>query len=219
MEYNQKITASLFLGLSICLTGCGISDEEANNKEINNAKPMGYYSNEHHERNNGGNARILDNEDNDGPLVEMMDHTLGEEGQTGASNVENVNDRRQTRAETKEEITNRGNRTNVTYDNQLAKTIDQKSASVKNIKDAHSLVYGNNVLLAVQMYDKREMDATKKRLEKKITPYAGDKNISIITDQGIFSGIEEINKKIREGKPNKTITNNIEDIFEQLNIR
>ncbi|PKG24418.1 YhcN/YlaJ family sporulation lipoprotein [Niallia nealsonii] len=215
MEYSQKITASLFLGLSICLTGCGISDEEANNKEVNNAKPMGYYSNEHHERNNGGNARILDNEDNDGPLVEMMDHTLGEEGQT----VRNVNNHKLTRAELNEEITNKEERTDAAYDNQLAKNIEKKSASVKNVKKAHSLVYGNNVVLAVQMYDKGEIDATKKRLEKKIKPYIDNKSISIVTDQGIFSGIEEINKKIREGKPNKTITNNIEDMFEQLNIR
>lgn len=219
MGYNKKRTAYLLLGLSVCLTGCGISDEEANNKEINNAKPMGYYSNEHHERNNGGNARILDNEDNDGPLVEMMDHTLGEEGQTDISTVQNVNNHRQKRASINEEMTNRGNRMDVAYDNQLAKNIDQKSASVKNIKDAHSLVYGNNVVLAVQMYDQSEIDATKKRLEKKIKPYVDNKSISIVTDQGIFSGIEDINKKIREGQSNKTITNDIEDIFEQLNIR
>jgi len=216
LGYSQKISAYLLLGLSVCLTGCGISDEEANNKEVNNAKPMGYYSNEHHEKNHGGNARILDEEDNDGPLVEMMDHALGEEGQADAFTAENVNNDKQIRQNRQEEILTKENKTTVAYDHPLARVIDEKAKSVKNVQDAHSLIYGDNVILAVQMYNKEKMAVTKKSLEKKLKPHIDNKKMSIVTDQGIFFGIEKINKQIREGKPNKTITNNIEDMFEQL---
>ncbi len=46
-----------------------------------NRSPVGYYSNENHE-NNGGNAVLLDGADNDGPVTEIMDHSLGAERNT-----------------------------------------------------------------------------------------------------------------------------------------
>ncbi|MCQ6273547.1 YhcN/YlaJ family sporulation lipoprotein [Bacillus sp. V3B] len=64
------------------LTGCGQDDETAfQDKRTENTMPMGYYSNEEHE-SNGGNAVLLDGSDNDGPAVEIMDHTWGVERET-----------------------------------------------------------------------------------------------------------------------------------------
>jgi len=44
-------------------------------------RPIGYYSNENHQNNYGNNLYV----DNDGPLTEMMDHTLGDEDQVSNS--------------------------------------------------------------------------------------------------------------------------------------
>lgn len=65
--------------LSIGLAGCGNDESAVQDRNTNRVQPFGYYSNENHQ--NGGNVQILD--DNDGPLIEIMDHSLGTEGTNG----------------------------------------------------------------------------------------------------------------------------------------
>ena len=71
-------------GLVIGLAGCNTNDETAlQDKRTERTMPIGYYSNENHEKSgNGGNAIILEGSDNDGPAVEIMDHTFGRESET-----------------------------------------------------------------------------------------------------------------------------------------
>jgi spore cortex protein len=75
LRLNKKyLVLPLSAVMALGLTGCGNNDEATiNDNDRNHAQPMGYYSNENHK----GNAEIL--EDNDGPVTEMMDHTLGTE--------------------------------------------------------------------------------------------------------------------------------------------
>ena len=76
--------SSIVVGLMIGLTGCNTNDETAlQDKRTERTTPIGYYSNENHEKSgNGGNAIILEGSDNDGPAVEIMDNTLGRESET-----------------------------------------------------------------------------------------------------------------------------------------
>ncbi len=52
-------------------------DETAKDGRTDATLSIGYYSNEKHE-NKGGNAVLLDGADNDGPVTEIMDHSLGQ---------------------------------------------------------------------------------------------------------------------------------------------
>jgi spore cortex protein len=58
----------------------GVSGCAGNNRN-DMTRPIGYYSNENHQNNYGNNLYV----DNDGPLTEMMDHTLGDEDQVSNS--------------------------------------------------------------------------------------------------------------------------------------
>jgi spore cortex protein len=79
--------------LLVSLVGCGKADQTAENGRTNEPLSVGYYSNENHE-NKGGNAILLDGADNDGPITEMMDHSLGAERNSNQrfSNVNNLSD-------------------------------------------------------------------------------------------------------------------------------
>jgi spore cortex protein len=60
----------------IGLAGCSGNNRAGVNTESQNlARPLGYYSNEGHPSH--GNRFMIDN---DGPLTELMDHQLGDEG-------------------------------------------------------------------------------------------------------------------------------------------
>ncbi|MFT8323309.1 MAG: YhcN/YlaJ family sporulation lipoprotein [Bacillus sp. (in: firmicutes)] len=205
---------SFLLGLSICLTGCGIQDEEANNKKLNAAQPLGYYSNEHHEDNNNGvNARILDGEDNDGPVTEIMDHTFGEEGEQRDSIVRNINNNR---TRNQDNWQNNQVEKENSYDAALANKIDAAAGKVANVQEVQSVVYGNRVLVAIQVKNSENIETTKNKTQREINSYTDNKDVSIVTDKGIFSGIEDINKKIRDGQPERTISESIENMFKTV---
>ncbi|WP_445490160.1 YhcN/YlaJ family sporulation lipoprotein [Niallia sp. 03133] len=215
-----KKAAPFFLGLVICLTGCGIQDEEANNKKLNTAKPLGYYSNEHHEDNKGGNARVLDGEDNDGPITEIMDHTYGEEGNQRdyqARNINNVNNNNDT-INWNEGAENDRNDNNINdvYDTDLAGQIENAAEKVNNVQDVRTAVYGDRVIVAIQVKDNKNKDDAKQKTNEVIKPLINNKNVDVVTDKGIFSGIEDINKKIRDGQPEKTISNSFDNLFHTI---
>ena len=105
--------------LCIGLAGCGTKDDSAyKNTEIQST-PIGYYSNENHDKNgetvtiinrdnnvnrnndvgypimlngndNDGPQVTINSHDNDGPLVELMDHSFGTKGQQNNMNQNTV---------------------------------------------------------------------------------------------------------------------------------
>jgi spore cortex protein len=78
---NKKVWFTSILIFSLLgVSGC------AGNNRNDMTRPIGYYSNENHQNNYGNNLYA----DNDGPLTEMMDHTLGEEDQVSNSQKKNM---------------------------------------------------------------------------------------------------------------------------------
>ncbi|WML54179.1 YhcN/YlaJ family sporulation lipoprotein [Neobacillus sp. PS3-12] len=78
---NKKVWFTSILIFSLLgVSGC------AGNNRNDMTRPIGYYSNENHQSNYGNNLYS----DNDGPLTEMMDHTLGDEDQVSNSQKKNM---------------------------------------------------------------------------------------------------------------------------------
>lgn len=215
-----KLVAPVLLTLSFGLTGCGVNeDETADRNRLNNTRPIGYYSNEQHEGNNG-----VGNTDNDGPITEMMDHTFGDEGNRNGSKVRNVNNRNGTNVRN---INNRNNdhdnvNTNdrderVSYDTELAEKISDRVTKMDNVKNARTLVYRENVLVALEVENTKNIAKTKAQVKDKLNDLLNGRDISVVTDRGVFNSIEDINRSIRNGQPRQTINNNIENIFQDLN--
>lgn len=202
---ETKKIAPFLVAIPLILSGCGVNnDQTADENRVNVAQPMGYYSNENHEKNNTGNVTIIDGQDNDGPLVEMMDHTFGEEGKNnGNQNVKTA------------PIENNKTKEN-TYNTELAEKMANTTEKVENVKEANSLVYGDNVIIAIQVNDTSQISQTKDQIKNKLSPYVQGKDMSVITDRAIFSSIEDINKAIRNGQTDKTITNHINELIRDI---
>jgi spore cortex protein len=75
---NKKHLLTPFLVISLLgAAGCaGNNRSDVNERTNDNVRPIGYYSNENHQNNTSDLFA-----DNDGPMTELMDHTLGAEGQ------------------------------------------------------------------------------------------------------------------------------------------
>ena len=206
---KNKLVAPVLLTLTFSLTGCGVNnDQTADQNRLNNTRPIGYYSNERHDDNNGNRYTT----DNDGPVTEIMDHTYGNEGNRNGVNVRNVNNRNNNT--TRNANADRTNRTS--YDTELADKVSKTAAKIENVKNARSLVYGDNVLVALEVENTKNIDQTKAKVKDKISSSLKDRDVNIVTDRGIFTDIDDINRSIRNGQPEQTITNNIENMFGRL---
>jgi spore cortex protein len=200
--------------LTIGLAGCANDDQAGGEKNRNdNALPMGYYSNENHKSNKNGWPA-----DNDGPLPEAMDHTLGLEHGIANENTrrqmqvrnENGNPQNPTTPLAKEDRNffqhdNRFSSSDANYHGHLNQRrlnvpgtdttnpeaqdrvtdqIRSKAAAVDNVQQVRSVLYGNDVIVYIEVNDGGRSDETKKAVQTAVKPYANGKNIRVITDDG-----------------------------------
>ena len=218
---KNKLVAPILLTLSFGLTGCGVNDDQtADQNRLNSARPIGYYSNEQHEVNKDNRYTT----DNDGPITEIMDHTYGDEDNRKDVDVQNVNNRNDVkirnvnnRNDTREKANINDRDERVSYDTELAEKVSNAASKIDNVKNARSIVYGDNVLVALEVENAKNVEQTKAKVEDKLNDSLNGRDISVVTDKGIFTSIEGINRSIRNGQPQQTITNNIDNIFNHLN--
>lgn len=245
--HKKLIAVPLAALMSMGLTGCGTNDETAvqdrNNEQV---QPMGYYSNENH-GNRGGNARVEDGTDNDGPLTEMMDHTFGGEGRNNGNNRNNRN-----ALQVRDEGNNTGNPTvpladrdrnffqkdnrfshsdanyhghlddntrkakssyYQAYEGELAEKIGDVTASVPNVEDVRSVTYGSNVLIAVDLTDYSKEEETKADIHEAVQPYLRGRSAKVVTDEGTFSRLRNIDNNLRDGGPREQIDWDLKNLF------
>jgi spore cortex protein len=230
------LTASLAFGL----TGCGTNDEASvQNRNNNITQPVGYYTNE----NQQGNARIID--DNDGPVTEMMENTLGNNRSNHVQNrnqnnrlqVGNENPYNPTRpiAQNDRNFFQRDNRYSngdanyhghlndntdkakssyyTAYEGELTEKIGQVTGAVPNVEDVRSVTYGSNVLIAVDLTDFSREEETKRDIREAVQPYLRGRSVTVVTDEGTFSRIRNIDNDLRNGGPRDQIDTDLRNMF------
>jgi spore cortex protein len=214
------LTSVLIVVSLLGVSGC------AGNNRNDLSRPIGYYSNENHQKNAGSNLFA----DNDGPLTEMMDHTLGDEDQVSNSQKrrmlqtrdENGNPPNPTAPLAKNDQflkkDNRFSTGDVNYHDHLSQNINntgtttdpkslgaisdrirQKVLTVRNVRDVRSVVYGSNVLISVDLNDRSKAASTKKAIQKAVKPYVNDRSVTVITDEGTFSRDRNNQTGVRAG--------------------
>ncbi|MDE3839748.1 spore cortex protein CoxA [Bacillus methanolicus] len=247
---NKKILIVSFAALlATGITGCGNDDEAAvQDRNSDRGQPMGYYSNENHERGNG-NVNILN--DNDGPITEMMDHTFGAEDrdarrermrmlqvkdengnpQNRSAPLANYDrnffqrDNRFSRSDANyhghlDDNTRQPNSSYYTaYEGELADKIGDVTASVRNVEDVRSVVYGSDVLIAVDLTDYSKEEVTKRNIRKAVQPYLKGRSCTVVTDEGTFSRIRNIDNDLRDGGPREQIDIDIKNMLRSMKNR
>lgn len=234
--------------ISLGIAGCGTNDESAvQDRYTDTTQPIGYYSNENH-RNRGGNARILDGADNDGPVTEMMDHSFGLEGQNYRNNRRNLQVRNEvvnesnftawdagdTRTE-KDTLFSRSDRNyhghlgnNVrkvrssyyeAYEGGLVEKINLAAANVNNVKAVQSVVNGNNVIIAANLKDASKEKATKTAIQNVVKPYLNGRTCRVVTDEGTFNRLTNIDNDLRNGGPKDQLYLDMKNLFNNNNNR
>jgi spore cortex protein len=188
------ILAIMVFGVSGC---AGNNHAGVNERYQNNAQPIGYYSNENHP--NQTNALFTDD---DGPLTEMMDHSLGAERGSSQNQtrmqVQTKSNSSNTFRTTVSNSPFNTNNTNYsgslnqrntdfsTDSNTLGKISDQissKAAKVENVQDVRTVVYSSSILISIQLKDKSQAEKTIQAVHDAVHPYVDGRPVKVITNK------------------------------------
>ncbi len=215
--------------------GCGTNDESAGQqRSTDRAQPIGYYSNENHQ-DKGGNVQFLDGADNDGALTEMMDHTLGEEGQYGRNNLQNrraknqspqrVSDNGEPYLFSRDDINFHGhlgfnkrasNSYYEAYNGGMVERINQAAAAVNNVNDVQSVVNGDYVIIAADINNAARKEATIANIQQAVQPYLNGKTSKVVTDKSTFNRLKVIDNDLRDGGPRDQLYLDVKNLFRNM---
>ena len=240
MRQYQKLGWVIIL--LVCLVGCGKADQTANDGRTDKPLSVGYYSNENHE-NKGGNAILLDGADNDGPITEIMDHSLGAERNSNQGflrvrnqnnnqvndvnpNVSgyegNLNTRESIMGGNRQDDNGHLNQTNLAtrqnYDNgNMNEKVTKLVKSVDNVKEVKTVIQGNNVIVGVRLNDKKREGETIKNIQQAIQPQLNGKILHLITNDRQFRQLRKIDKELHNSGPNDELNLEMNNLIQMNN--
>ncbi|MGM0874406.1 MAG: YhcN/YlaJ family sporulation lipoprotein [Bacillota bacterium] len=222
---NKGKKASAFTVIALLTTGltaCNGDEGALDTNYNNNTQPMGYYSNE--------NSDI----DNEGPVTEMMD---------GMNNEDNyfrqVNDRYDNRNMSNPTVPlgdrdnglvrdNRfshgdanyhGHLNEIGYNNRGDGEISQKVKNavekMDNVDEARVVVTDDNILVAVDTNDRNDA-SLKDKITSNLRKMADGRNIQVVTDEGTFTRIRNIDNDIQNGVDRETIDTDVGELMDDL---
>ncbi|MFA8439674.1 YhcN/YlaJ family sporulation lipoprotein [Pueribacillus sp. YX66] len=221
------------------LAACNTNDNAANDRYDNNTRPIGYYTDDNdntrrgfmgnrpndnnrgffgtnnttNRTNDGINRRqspFMDGNDqvnnrNEGPITDMMD---GDDQNRFGNNPQN-NNRRGT-------FENRGN---VGYydgtDRKLAKKISERVKDIKGVKDARTIVYGDQIVIGVNSKDNNTRNVDRK-VKASIRDIVQTQNVTVVTDNDMFDRISNVDDNMRNGNGINEVQSDINAIFNDL---
>ncbi|MBM7605770.1 spore cortex protein [Metabacillus crassostreae] len=209
--------------LTTSLTACNGNEGALNNGDNdNNTRPIGYYSNE--------NTDV----DNEGPITEMMDGMNDEDNY-----FRRVNDRYDNRNMSNPTVPlgdrdnglvrdNRFSHGDANYhghlnevgyynrgDGAVSDKVKNAVEKIDNVDDARVLVTDDNVIVAVDTHDRNDADM-KEKITSEIRKMTKGRNVQVITDEGTFTRIRNIDNDIRNGGDREAIDTDVNDLMEDL---
>ncbi|MEH7384126.1 YhcN/YlaJ family sporulation lipoprotein, partial [Bacillus sp. JJ1521] len=98
----------------------------------------------------------------------------------------------------------------------LVRKISERANKVKNVNDVHVIVTDDNVLVAINTNNNSNNNNVQNAVEKAVAPLAGNRNVNVVTDEGTFTRVRDIDNDIRNGNRRETIDADIKDLFDNL---
>jgi spore cortex protein len=208
------------------LTACNADEGAMDRRYEDNARPIGYYSNENNDTNNeyerdamndkrnkgyGGNYSY--DHDNDGPITEILDRQQ-EPG------IDGVNDLDRGDLNYSGHLRDRDNRGAPSsyynqYEGRLAERLADRVGQMDNVKDARVVVNDNDVLVAIDTNDRNDVNMQKK-IKRLAKTMAEGRNVRVVTDENNFFRVQNIDNELRNGSAMDEVQADIEDLFENL---
>jgi spore cortex protein len=217
----------------LCLAGglaaCGSYEGELDARYDDNARPIGYYTNENNRENNG-NAYIMN--DNDGPVTEFLDRgALDRRTDVNRREITNPTVPYAERDRTFFERDNRFKYNDINYhghlnsmnaktrssyynryNGELAEKIAMCAADVENVADARALVYRDSVLVAIDT-NSNDIRRLENKVKQAVAPYTKNKKVRVVSNPSMYQRVRVIDNNLRYGQPLEEMERDLQTIF------
>ncbi|WP_083584295.1 YhcN/YlaJ family sporulation lipoprotein [Bacillus weihaiensis] len=213
--------ASTFTAIAVLasgLTACNGDEGALDTNYDDSARPIGYYSNEDTDV------------DNEGPITEMMDGMDDEDNYFRRVNERNdknmanptvplgdrdeglIRDNRFSRGD----ANYHGHLNEIGYynrgDGAVSEKVKNAVEKMDNVDDARVLVTDNNVIVAVDTNDRNDADM-KKEIMNTVKKMTDGRDVQVVTDEGTFTRIRNIDNDIHNGGDRETIDADVEELM------
>lgn len=180
------------------LIGCTADDEAMDTRYNDSSRPIGYYTSE----DNNGDYRegaVTDMIDRDyangvkAPDKEQMDRRNGMNGPGYMRTDDNYSG----------------------YDNELSTRLSDRIEKLKNVDDARVIVYGDQIMIAVDTNDRNDADV-KDSVRSEVAKVTKQKNISISTDEDVFGRMGDVNNRLEDGNAFEEVQTDVNRILNDI---
>jgi len=101
------------------------------------------------------------------------------------------------------------------YNGDLANKIVQRAEKIKNVDDAHAVVMGDNIVIAIDTNDKNDRDVNN-QVRNAVESLTKGKDVRVVSDEATYSRVRDLDNNIRNGRTTDTINADFEDLFENI---
>ncbi|MBN8208443.1 YhcN/YlaJ family sporulation lipoprotein [Bacillus sp. NTK071] len=180
------------------LIGCTADNEAMDTRYNDSSRPIGYYTSE----DNNGDYRegavtdMIDRDYNNGvkaPDKKQMDRRNGMNGPGYMRTDDNYSG----------------------YDNELSDRLSKRIEKLKNVEDARVIVYGDQIMIAVDTNDRNDADV-KDSVRSEVAKVTKQKNISISTDEDVFGRMGDVNNRLEDGDAFKEVQSDVNAILDDI---
>ncbi|TKD70269.1 YhcN/YlaJ family sporulation lipoprotein [Pseudalkalibacillus hwajinpoensis] len=180
------------------LIGCTADNEAMDTRYNDSSRPIGYYTSE----DNNGDYRegavtdMIDRDYNNGvkaPDKKQMDRRNGMNGPGYMRTDDNYSG----------------------YDNELSTRLSKRIEKLKNVEDARVIVYGDQIMIAVDTNDRNDADV-KDSVRSEVAKVTKQKNITISTDEDVFGRMGDVNNRLEDGDAFKEVQSDVNAILDDV---
>ncbi|MGG1686226.1 YhcN/YlaJ family sporulation lipoprotein [Pseudalkalibacillus sp. NRS-1564] len=180
------------------LIGCTADNEAMDTRYNDSARPIGYYTSE----DNNGDYR-------EGAVTDMIDRDY--------SNGVKAPDKKQ--IDKRNGMNGPGYmRTDNNYsgyDNELSTRLAKRINKLKNVDDARVIVYGDQIMIAVDTNDQNDADV-KDKVRGEVAKVTKQKNVSISTDENVFGRMGDVNNRLEDGDGFEEVQADVNGILDDI---
>ncbi|WP_223702885.1 YhcN/YlaJ family sporulation lipoprotein [Sutcliffiella deserti] len=239
---RKSVVAITSASLLLCgLTGCGTGNSAEDNRYYEETTPIGYYTSEDNPNvNNNRNHRTNKERgntfrvtDNDGPVNEILDRSVinGERNkkQTTRNNPLSTRENRTETNEYERGFNYRRSDINYhrhlndigtakpsfynNYQGRLTERLTERAQQVDGVEDARAVVYGNDILIAIEPGNNRREQMVTNDVRRAVQPLTNGKECRVVVNQGTYNTVRQFDNELRDGGPVDDLNEDIRNLM------
>ena len=95
----------------------------------------------------------------------------------------------------------------------LLEQMNERALSIPHVVDARSLIIGDQVVMSLLLDDYNHAESAVEEAEESIAAIAGDRNVRVLTDRGVYYRTRSIDNDLRDDVPINIERGNLKDLY------